>query len=143
MKANELMIGDWVQFAEGKQMTMWDNTTQFKVGCICQSRIGAIGGGSYTSSNIPIDCIMPVRLTEEMLLLNNFCLVKKWDDINTNLYGWGGLTDFTLHWKTNDRRIIESFGGAQVDIEYVHELQNFLRCIGLNQYADNFKIKED
>lgn len=157
MKANELMIGDWVK-----------DSTQ------CYVRFDGIGCSDYNEINrnngYPIRCadeddryvaiineeqgrsynehladIHPIPLTEEILTMNG------WKDSDPNLFNglhyvfiYGKNHTLTLnHWTnrdTNEEYYTFAIGGGDRVLKYVHELQRALRCCGLFDLADNFKI---
>lgn len=136
MKANELMIGDWVNI--GGDLPLYSKVTELKRDDIqvCNYWIAA-------------KCITPIPLTSEILEKNGFeysdgtldYTLRNRIDYN-NVWsitafeskikqGWCVDTSFShLNYSESARRIIN----------YVHELQHALRLCGLNDLADNFKV---
>ena len=140
MKANELMIGDWV-------LTL-DSTHKEKV----FAQVDAIEEGQHSilvtreCSNwfVDIDWIEPILLTPEILEKNGF--VPKFSD--------GGLTKYLIYkdivdglhemymrifyFNTKEKEHkLECFdcrtGGIQIWIKYVHQLQHALRLCGIEK----------
>ena len=144
MKANELMIGDWVNLVDE------GNTTPMQITSISM-------GEDYEHRH-------PIPLTPEILRDNGFTYEGKYYN-NTSLpcaagafwikgnynndgyaIGYHAKSDITnrdeymlqincfLH-RTDLLSSIRLYG-----IEYVHELQHALRLCGLNALAENFKV---
>lgn len=115
MKANELMIGDWVYNKYHKKPIQWNYGEMF-----CPNGNPVIGKD-----------LEPIPLTAEILEKNGCIMVDKGDygewhiKENPNIPLWQH-TEFII------------FGG--IEIHYVHELQHALRLCGLNELADNFQI---
>lgn len=120
MKANELMIGDWVR----------DNLTQMPLqvnaSCIRQFERQEEQGENMSASAI--------SLTEEIL--------------ETNSLKWSGTWESYCYFCDNRKYIMvthdedEGFGihSTKIRFHYVHELQHALRLCGLTELADNFKV---
>lgn len=121
MKANELMIGDWVYQALYKDAEIPNKGHVWKAVMV---------------TYLPFDedwAIEPIPLTEEIL--------KK----NGRLYN-GGWRRYLLHDNMNvsydlDRHQFEYKYSRIENIRYVHQLQHILRLCGLNEIADNFKVE--
>lgn len=125
MKANELMIGDWVMF-QGREI-------------VC--------GNQIFSSEYDGCIIEPIPLTPEILEKNGWKC--KTTEISTDVRGeivkdvWFmmQLLDGYGHW---NMRLSKVGAGETFDlfiqIHYVHQLQHALRLCGLAELADNFKI---
>ncbi|MCQ2211931.1 MAG: hypothetical protein MJZ34_16745 [Paludibacteraceae bacterium] len=126
MKANELMIFDWVML-DGipKRLTLWD--------------IVRISRGVYTTEPIP--------LTEDILMANGFAIVQDGDSLTIwkqkdDEYG-NEVYDITIYGSKGVTRYdtsIRCHGTIRKNIKFVHELQQALRVCGLNDLADNFKV---
>lgn len=123
MKANELMIGDWVlaQFINGDRYT---RISAIAIDCAVVS----VGEREYEHD---YDSIFPVPLTEDILKANGFVENKgSWwlrsDLFKLNVFVEGGYC--------------ASAFSEQVFINYVHELQHALRLCGLNELAYHFII---
>lgn len=146
MKVTELMLNDWVQFVEGKSMTIWDNRTKFQISCIPSlERVGAKDSGCWSGSNIPVGCIKPIKINETILSYNGFEFLHETEIQNTFIrsYRYGTNSDFIVHIHSSGSNIVildSIFNQSQITITYVHEFQHALRMIGMNDFADNFKV---
>lgn len=119
MKANELMIGDWVALSFD---LLKDSCQPFKAKLNLKN-IVAIHDGKLVAEPIP--------LTEEILKANGWT----YDDID---YAWC-LDKFPDLYK-HEEGFCNYYDGIEVRLNYVHELQQALRLCGLNELADNFKV---
>ena len=121
MKANELMIGDWVRdhtsinrriiclkrFPDGKEMVVLENGVE-----------------------LSIEKCTPVPLRKQYLEYNEFQIL---DGINWWKDGF--------YFPSEDYVRTPTFCGCEIRrFIYVHELQNALRMCGLNELADNFIV---
>lgn len=130
MKANELQIGDFVRCGE------------------ILVRITRISETS--ASGIDIDALEPIPLTEEILKANGFIHHDYW---NKGCYAYDAhkqdiLWSMDFYFAPKKGRMEFGAAGKKATIndwhcEYVHELQHAIRLCGLNELADNFKLKED
>lgn len=115
MKAKELMIGDWV------------NIPQANVGI----RKIDVGDISFFTE------FEPIRLTPEILEKNRFerrgCMSSHKSNIGLIIHHWNDDLCF-LNYSEEDIPPI------MIPFHYVHELQRALRCCGLWELADNFKV---
>lgn len=128
MKANELMIGDWVinpvhKDARKIEGVYYDNELRCLVA---------------TDGRFPQEHFEPIPLTPEILEKNGFELTKSGDFyklIDSNF-------DWSVEISNNDNRIgyVSGDGSVTKRFNYAHELQHALRLCGLNKLADNFKI---
>lgn len=134
MKANELMIGDWV-IIKGHPCKV-SYLAPFDIG---DTRLSVISNGY--DGNPYIDEIEPITLTAEILEANGFekcgdtgLMQKIYEDegvrISANVY-------YINIYLTSAR---ESRVNLKPRQAYVHELQHALRLCGLDYIADNFKI---
>lgn len=123
MKANELMIGDWVTY------TMYEIDTVVKV-CGINDKHVSIGNGQCVFQ----DTLMPIHLTAEILEKNGFEWMEK--DIEYILT-LGGTFEVRaevvndLMWNINvyyTRADIEFY-----ELQFVHELQHALRLCGIEK----------
>ena len=141
MKANELMIGDWVGRVFDDKRIDYRQVDWIRTGEIGMryQKVWAIG------------CIEPIPLTTEILEKNGFY------DRNTQwcYESLGSYVCFDIAISLIYRDIeVSKVCGAGTDCEeveygssivfgndiYVHEMQNALRLCGLNELADNFKV---
>ena len=126
MKANELMIGDWVNY----RGTFIKVTSLYDKG-----GSNEIGWGKIESTWVNGRCIEPIPLTREILEKNGF--------IRDMFYGeWQFDLDpfpFSVVQRKNNSWYLgrEEHGIAHnreiIDISYVHELQHALRLCGIEK----------
>lgn len=137
MKANELMIGDWVMDAE------FDHNIPRRVEIIEPRRVWLEGNNMYQ----PIGTIQPIPLTVEILERNGFTPTGGGDksymlttpfgipELRYNIYvGFkaGYIEVFAAHpntgvWRKKNHTLLEVCG------MYVHELQHALRLCGIEK----------
>lgn len=118
MKANELMIGDWVLVHNKPQQVAIVEET-----CISYWAELAFSDELLTPSFAEI---APIPLTAEILEKNGW----KFDEIDGTYYNKIDVYGRKAPYSIFDGIIINS----------VHELQHALRLCGLNELADNFKL---
>lgn len=126
MKAEELMIGDWVQDSSG---------AKFKIIYIeyhC-TRV------EFKGEELIIPCfeqanIKPIPLTPEILVNNGFVYIT-----SQGIYEFC-TDDYRILWPTDDKNTlaINSYFAkygilTKSDIDYVHQLQHALRLCGINK----------
>ena len=75
------------------------------------------------------DGITPIPLTKEIILSESDRFSQKHKD------------EPIPFWKDRNNFYCGHLGAFEVEVRYVHEVQNFLRAIGFTEEADNFKIK--
>jgi len=124
MKANELMIGDWVSYENIHEQLI----------AIDDYYSSVIGTSRFEYCDM--DRIKPIPITGEILNANGFELnTLHYDDHNVIYYekSSGVLLIYSLI--TGKHKI-------RICVDNVHELQHALRLCGLNGLADNFKIKQ-
>lgn len=125
MKANELMIGDWVLFS-GKpkrveSIFVSDNGVE---------QIYVFGNTSQVSTINAY--IQPIPLTEEILEKNGF----EYDDTNI---GWGlGTHDFMIElghipFEEDEDYLFVWVADKRARLDYVHELQHALRLCRIDK----------
>ena len=152
MKANELMIGDWVIFGDEplKVQHLYNNGYDDVVAEIVEE--GTNEYGVYEEiKDVPVVYCSPIPLTPEILEKNGFY------DRNTQWYykRFGSYVCFDIAISLVYKEIeVSKVCGAGTDceeVEYgssivfgndicVHNLQHVLRLCGLDELADNFKI---
>ena len=125
MKANELMIGDWICSSEtktnGQVCELSEDLIEINVTLPKDRQACRIDGRPQNFEGIP--------LTKEIILLNanRFSLKHKDAPIP---FGFGNDKFFCVY-----RR------NYKFKVKYIHEVQNFLRVIGFSDEADNFIIE--
>jgi len=119
MKANELMIGDWAMIKDYPMRSMPKKVMKEHL-------------VSYLVE------FEPIPLTEDILKANGI----NWSDrhcVFTDAHHFSFAKD--LHFG----RVYNMYGDNHHEVimpfRFVHELQHALRLCGLNDLADNFKIK--
>lgn len=123
MKTTELMLGDFVYYKSQ----------------ICRIiSLDCIGGLVGVENESVCDLVgenelSPVILTAEIFEANGF---RKYLNEWQNTTKW-----FDLYTLDNGTFGANGFGGRLIKIKYIHELQRALRCCGLFDLTDNFKIK--
>ena len=140
MKANELMIGDWVKYTKKRdqyfQVIENPKTIYIRIENIIEEGVNeeCRQGDSEWKE---YDEIEPIPLTEEILKANGFArkpLLKSWtiDGELELIEDSMGNTKLEYWFSVSDQYICP--------IHHVHELQNALRLCGLDELADNFKL---
>lgn len=147
MKANELMIGDWVSYTEYeyyRKVSSIDPLME-RVG------LGYIDLNTFPSYDYcDIHDVNPIPLTPEILEKNGWKQSKY--ETCSGLYEYKGEHLSHLMVKRSNGRWVAIVDGQdnveetydasylRINIFYVHELQHALRLCGLNDLADNFKV---
>ena len=138
MKPNEVMIGDWV---EPDQCMV--PTTYTRVAMIMPDGVYM----EEAERQFDFEELHPISVTKEILEANGF------ENLGNRCSIWLNREDFDNHteidyiidinWfdlkKMTDRLYTHQL---KCEVHYVHELQHLLRVAGLNDMADNFKIKK-
>lgn len=128
MKANELMIGDWVEVIQNgnpayAQIQMidgyGDNATYNE--CICD--------GIYYNINE----IKPIPLTTEILELNGWQYGYWEDEYENDEYFTNETIGFDLHINDKKEFEIRCVDAVNITLKFVHELQNALRLCGIDK----------
>lgn len=142
MKANELMIGDWIWDMEDRK------PYQMTPLMVC----GLIEHKENEGR------VHPIYLTAEILEKNGFNVTMgKFDIPNSLIYECDSFNNYSkihyeIYWDEHGTLIINSCdfdaenvaGNCDIDmsgVDYVHELQHALRLCGLTELADNFKVE--
>lgn len=131
MEIKELMIGDWIYDCHDyynrcmeKQPTQLDRESFDDLLCSCTSH-----------NDLDLGCMyQAIPLSEEILEANGF---EKYDNLWQSPKKAGiilELDECDTTWYRVKNTLIELF--------YVHDLQHALRLCGLDEIADNFKIKQ-
>ena len=134
MKANELMIGDFVRI---KDVTVRVKEISARIErCCFEDKYGSYWAfGSYWPKEVE-----PVPLTKEMLFANGF---NKYVSCRGKTY-YGYTTDHKILFEIMEwveGNLETAVGGRYIELKYVHELQHLLRLAGLGKVADEFKVK--
>lgn len=136
MKANELMIGDWVSQSNGNAVKIdWIKTGEY---------------GYYDKyGKMEIACtplLEPIPLTPEILEKNGFVYEKDFEAfideenyIRINIPNESDGAEVSISYMGSNFGEI-TFYPAYKEHLFVHELQHVFRLCGLNDLADNFKI---
>lgn len=132
MKANELMIGDWVMFQ--------DQDTN-------ETEMHQIEQADFTASDRFFDRFSPIEITPEILEANWFIKSGYMCRCCHNLADFDNHAqlDYCLKFSTFEIKRMKNRAWTAkiyIDAHYVHELQHALRLAGLNDLADNFIIKK-
>lgn len=136
MKVTELMIGDWVRIGDADKYHGWlgviraiNNITGYCIVALINNE------GIISISNVHIDDIEPIPLTPEILEKNGFEIKEilhqyRWSIFYKNMLILSKVKfDYEIQ-----------INGFPRKIHYVHDLQRALRCCGLWDLAENFKI---
>lgn len=137
MKANELMVGDWVDLSEEP-----NEMIPCQVVGIMPEELYEIQPNDTACDIIGYDMIRPIPLTPEILEKNG------WDGINAyRQYGHASgvfnddyQCEIGLYEDGRCFLVINDGEYSIYEINGVHELQHALRLCGLNDFADNFKV---
>lgn len=125
MKTNELMLNDWIYHRDeqesGQVYEIRKDLIEIDVKLSKRGQACWVVGEPEEFEGIP--------LTKEIILLNA--------ERFSNFHG-----DFPIpFWKDGDKFFCGVFGADEMEVEYVHEVQSYLRAIGFYYDADKFKIK--
>ena len=123
MKANELMIGDWVEvpFLEGKPKIV-------KVEEILSDEINPEWDGMENYGGIKIKYVNPIPLTPEILENNGFVYESK-DQLFKDIYP--RISMLYAQYRLVENGYINY--GEMPEIKYVHQLQHALRLCGIEK----------
>lgn len=136
MKPNELMIGDWVEY--GQYITTVRHLSDKIVLSGCVGRLDEVRPVPITTEILEANGFESrelyhftlYQLGKESfsiaydLLLKNLCAFTKTVNTGCRMYNTPDKSELSIH------------------IQYVHELQQAMRLIGLRDFADNFVIKK-
>lgn len=133
MKINELMIGDWVYNKHHKKNIKIEPYDFFVHGH------GNNGTFAVSSTVVSGRDLVPIPLTEEILVKNGFVYCEAEETCATNAYHhWQldgeylALDDFQ-YWRKEKKDDLPRFSIAGIDVNYVHQLQHLLRLCGIEK----------
>lgn len=143
MKANELMIGDWVMYRNSPKKVVYINDRPLR-----ELHNNEIGFTHNDDEWIAAHNATPISLTEKIMKANGFDIVQSGDTLTIwkqkdDEYG-NEVYDITIYaskGKIYFDTSIRYYGAIRKNIRYVHELQHALRLCGLTELADNFKVE--
>lgn len=125
MKANELMIGDWVysyySAPEKWQPRQWTITFY---------------EGNFIGMADPETSCRPIPLTTEILEKNGF--TKTHTQYTEYMWSHPSRCTFLYQYDPDGEICLEN---TEIELNYVHQLQHALRLCGLNELADNLKVE--
>ena len=127
MKANELMIGDWV----------WD-ITPVVIDAIGNEYI-CIYRAEYGYITVNLTNLKPIPLTDEILEKNGFPLDV--EETNHPLYKGTEIKEYIISMPPNEYKehliwngeYYIMFDSPKIRIDYVHQLQHALRLCGIDK----------
>lgn len=122
MKANELMIGDWVYSTFAEHPCKVEGIEWVESG---YAYVNISGVDGYKC----IESLSPIPLTPEILKKNGF----RYDD-SPFTQGWCGYGLLIYNGR------VTAGQNVSMECQYAHRLQHILRLSGVNELADNFKI---
>ena len=142
MKANELMIKDWVRCAD-EPCRIWMVDWQYSlVRCHHNGREWTCGAEEIT----------PIELTDKILLDSGFEILHN-SSISMKCFATNGKIDafvYLTFYKIGDGKITleriyleterKTMTINTISIKFVHELQHILRVYGLNDIDNNIKV---
>ena len=125
MKANELMIGDWVQYPA----TMGNLVPCKVVGISTEITVEFTTGARKYEA---LKAVEPIPLTAE-ILENNGWEYGNWgsEDYDDEYYTF--IDDFDIHIDENQTFEIRTVDGCTIKLKYVHELQHALKLCGIEK----------
>ena len=127
LNCKSLMIGDWVTGKKWRenpfQITRINDGGKFVYGKTATSTVGPFF----------LDELEPIPLTREILEMNGFTENYRYDDLSY-IQSCSAVTGTHINGENGEME--------EMYFKYVHEVQNALRLCGLDDLADNFKLKE-
>lgn len=123
MKATELMIGDWVSLFQGNPDLSNCNVQICFIGEY--GEVGIEGCEEYTSANCNL--LFPIPITVDFLEKHGF------EQINTDYYDLDVYEANDGLWRVVYSNLECSGFDESVLVSSVHELQHFLRHVGINK----------
>lgn len=120
MEANELMFGDWVYSKKYGRNGHVIGITEHYLTVNLKKDHSLISMDEYSE-------FKPILLTKKIIWLNNM----KWIQNN----------EIAPFWHEGESFYCGCFGGYELEVKYVHEVQNFLRVVGFKKEANEFRIK--
>ncbi len=137
MKRTDIMLEDWVYLSDKSLYPMQVKSID-GYNCLLDfpQNEADFFEGVYGENGIA-----PVPLTGRMLERNGW---KKYDAAGGTYMlpeECSRLAFVVIEWKPQSRALFINNGMIPTPIQYVHQLQHALRICGLDDMADNFKIK--
>ena len=138
MKPNEVMIGDWVKPNQCKVPTTYTRVAMIMTDGVYMEE---------AERRFDFEELHPITVTKEILEANGFIKSGYMCRCCHNLADFDNHAqlDYNLKFSTFEIKRMKNrewTAKIYIDAHYVHELQHLLRVAGLNDMADNFKIKE-
>lgn len=133
MEAEELMIGDWYM-------------NSAKEPCKVVKNFGDTVWGEGNDVADSTDNPLPILLTEEILKANGFVatcgdfIVYRKNDFEKVVLRFCSEDEDDMSEKAYNYYVNHWVVDENYRMDYVHQLQHFLRLCGLNELADNFKV---
>ena len=132
MKANELMIGDWVTFAD---LEKDEAIIPIQIGSIEFGSVWAFIDHDKGADELDFEGIAPIHLMPEILEKNGWVKFQMYYRLridDTQYLEWypheGRLQRLYIH-KDNSREVVFTVSG----LSYTHELQHALRLCGIDK----------
>lgn len=131
LSVKELMIGDWVCYDGDTDYECPLKIDGLLIDDVSTEEDGFFGGGA--------DCVIPIPLTPKILKANGFReSIEEGTYYFPNEYSSITYMGFAIETEGDGRWFITDY--YLMPFRYVHEFQRVLRCCGLNELADNFKV---
>lgn len=119
MKANELMLGDWVHTPKG----------DFRITAIQDNDVVFTDYADDIDGAVDIEYIEPIPITPEILEKNGF---TRYGQVYANLQQWVGKFGYKRKALVQDIRTGE-WGTNDVWINYIHEFQHVLKLCRIDK----------
>ena len=138
MKAEELMIGDWVKLKDDQLGYIKFNGPTVKIESIVPPNV-YVRNYKGLLEDVKDEYLLPISLTPEILEKNGFEKVYDKYKLPNYRIKWNSCTDlyFTVftgvdgYWNPIGLNVIT--GGIPATVDYVHQLQNALRLCGIEK----------
>ena len=138
MKAEELMIGDWVKLKDDQLGYIKFNGPTVKIESIVPPNV-YVRNYKGLLEDVKDEYLLPISLTPEILEKNGFEKVYDKYKLPNYRIKWNSYTDlyFTAftgvdgYWNPIGLNVIT--GGIPATVDYVHQLQNALRLCGIKK----------
>lgn len=136
LNCQDLMVGDWFKSV--------DYNSPFRITAIYDDVVqtqadyqSEIDGNWYSEAEIKD--LVPIPLTEEILVKNGFSYKHKEETCSTCSYHHWQLVgeylalDDCQYWRKEKKDDLPRFRIAGIDVNYVHQLQHLLRLCGIEK----------
>ena len=138
MKANEVMIGDWVEPNQCKVPTTYTRVEMIMTDGVHMEE---------AERQFDFEELHPIHVTKEILEANGFIKSGYMCRCVYNLADFDNHAqlDYNLKFSTFEIKRMKNRGWTAklyIEAQYVHELQHALRLAGLSDLADNFVIEK-